>query len=254
MRCPTARRSSSSRWRPTDSCGTWSARWSGRWSKSGDGRRTPECVPACWPRATAALPRAPPRRPPGSGLVAGATTDKCVCSCTRGRRWRLTVAGVAAARLSRRGAGPPGQLRTAAGAHRHHHGRQRPLGRAPPPAARRGPSGRHQRRPRNGRNLGAAGHRGPHAVRLLDRELEAAGGRSQHADGAAQAVSAARAGHAPPEQHPFRVIGRHAGTAPDIQHELATPRSTHGRQHRAALQHRAQLRRPRRNRRCRAAR
>ena len=48
------------------------------------------------------------------------------------------------ARIARRSAGAPGQLRPAARARRHHHGRQRPLGGAAPPAARRRAPRRHR--------------------------------------------------------------------------------------------------------------
>ena len=50
--------------------------------------------------------------------------------------------------------------------------------------------------------LGAARHRGADALRVLGRELEAAGDRSVDADDAAQALPPPRAEHAAPEQHP----------------------------------------------------
>ena len=46
----------------------------------------------------------------------------------------------------------------------------------------------------------------------------------------------------------FRVIGRPDELAPDVQHELRGGHGAHGGQRRDAVQHRAQLRRPRRDR------
>ena len=63
--------------------------------------------------------------------------------------------------------------------HRHHHGRQRALGRAATSAAGRGAPRRHRRGARRGGDVGAAGHRGAHAVRVLRRELEAAAHRGR---------------------------------------------------------------------------
>ena len=137
-----------------------------------------------------------------------------------------------------------------------HHGRQRPLGGAAAPAARRRASRRHRLGPRRRRDVGAARHRRADALRVLGRELEAAARRSQHADDAAEALPPARARarcssnnirfqrHRPAR----RAVARRAARARDRRSaQTAT-------QHRHAVQHRAQLRRPRRDRRRGAAR
>ena len=157
-------------------------------------------------------------------------------------------------RLSRGGARPPGQFRSAAIAHRDHHGRQRPLGVAPPSSARRGTSGRHQRRPRNRRSVGAARHRRPHAVRLLDSRT-GSGRKRKSATLMALLKRYLRIelGTLLQNNIRFRVIGRARDLAPDIQNELADAGPSHGEEHGAALQHRAQLQRPRRDHRRRAA-
>ena len=75
----------------------------------------------------------------------------------------------------RRGARPPDPVRSPSRARRHHHGRQRPLGRAAPSATRRRSSRRHRGRSRHGRDRRAPRHRRADALRVLRRELEAAG-------------------------------------------------------------------------------
>ena len=102
-------------------------------------------------------------------------------------------------------------------------------------------------------DLGPARPRGAHALRVLGRELEAPGHRSQRADGAAAPLPAARARHAAPQQHP---LPRHRPAQRVARRRLR--RAAGGRdqdppQHRHAVQHRAQLRRPGRDRRCRPA-
>ena len=155
--------------------------------------------------------------------------------------------------IARRIAGASGQLRAAARPHRHHHGRQRTLGGAAPPAARRRPPRRHRLGPRRRRDLGAARHRRPDAVRVLGRELEAAARGSQHADDAAEALHQARAEHAAAEQHPLPGDRPSGGARARRPGRARVRHPADRREHRHAVQHRAELRRPRGNRRRRAA-
>ena len=161
--------------------------------------------------------------------------------------------GVDSVRRRRRGADPAGDSRTDPAPRRHHHGRQRPVGGATAPAARRGPSRRHRRGARHRGDLGQARPRGAHPVRVLGRELEAAGCRSERADGAAAPLPAARARHAAPQRHP---LPRHRPAERAARRRLR--RALRGgeqdpAQRRHAVQHRAELRRPGRDRRCGAA-
>ena len=88
-----------------------------------------------------------------------------------------------------------------------------------------------------------------HAVRVLRRELEAAARRSQHADDAAEALHPARAQHAAQEQHPVpRDRPRRGARARRAARARARHPADRG-EHRHAVQHRAELRRPRGDRR-----
>ena len=115
------------------------------------------------------------------------------------RSCRSDPAGIAKSDHERRsdGVGGPGSLGRQARERladpcRHHHGRQRPLGGAARPAARRGPSARRRghppRRPRRRR----ARHPLSDALQLLVRELAPAGAGGRRPDGPAQALRAAR--------------------------------------------------------------
>ena len=155
---------------------------------------------------------------------------------------------------ARRSAGPAGRVRSPAASRRHHHGRQRPLGRRAPTAARRGPSRRSRLGPRRRRNLRAARPRSPHALRVLRRELEASRRRGQHADDAAEALSRPRARDAAAQQHPLQRDRPRRGAGARRPHRAARCRAQDGEEHRHAVQHRAQLRRPHGDRRRGAAR
>ena len=153
-----------------------------------------------------------------------------------------------AGRIRRSRSRAPGRFRPPAGARRGHHGRQRPLGRPPAPAARRRASRRHRCGPRRGGALRPSRHRGADPLRLLGGELEAPAGRGAGADGAPQALPAAGARHADGKRHPPQGDrqrgGARAGRAAGTRRGAGADR----RQHRHGLQHRAQLRRPGRDR------
>ena len=157
-------------------------------------------------------------------------------------------------RISRRKPRPRGEFRRAAVAYRHHHGRQRPMGGAAPSAARRRTSRRHRVGARRRRDVGPPRHRRAHAVRVFGRELEAPRHRSDRVDDAAEALSASRARRHQPQQHP---LPRHRSHRRAVRRRAAGARGrpgSDGAQYRHALQHRAQLRRARGNRRRRAPR
>ena len=143
-----------------------------------------------WPRARAgARPHARARRLParfGRGARIGATAAMSLQDLLE-----VVPAGTGEEDLLR-----AIDFDAAAAPRRDHHGRQRALGAAAAEAPRRGPPRRDRRGARHGRDRGPPRARGAHALRLLDRELEAAGERGLDADGPAQALPAQRARHA----------------------------------------------------------
>ena len=161
------------------------------WTRSLAGLNRADAGPTAPAQGLVSRPFAIPLTPTCCGSPLRAC--KISSSLRQGPECRLSSSWRGFRRDRPRHAGAPGQLRAAARARRDHHGRQRPLGGAAPPAARRRPSRRHRFGPRRRRDLGAARHRRADAVRVLGRELEAAARRSQHADDAAQAVHPARA-------------------------------------------------------------
>ena len=76
---------------------------------------------------------------------------------------------------------------------RRDHGRQRPLGRAARAAAAPRSPRRRRRRAPHGRERAPARHRDPHALRLLLRQLEAAGARGRRTDVAVRGLPRPRA-------------------------------------------------------------
>ena len=126
--------------------------------------------------------------------------------------------------------------RTASRAYRHHHGRQRPLGRAASPAARGRTPGRHRR---GARIVETSARLGIEVLTLYAFSVEnwkRPAHRSQHAHGAAQALSAARAEHAAAATTSgFASSGGREDLAPDIQQELRCGDAAHGRRTRGML-------------------
>src|SRR4029077_7757960 len=78
----------------------------------------------------------------------------------------------------------------------HHHGRQRALGPRAQSAPPAGPSRGHESGARSGGGRHRRRRRGAHAVRVLGRELAAAGDRDLGADGIARGIHRARGGGA----------------------------------------------------------
>ena len=144
--------------------------------------------------------------------------------------------------------------RRVAAARRHHHGRQRPLGTAAGQGARRGARRGAKSRRRRHRGMLPAGHRPTHALLPQLRELEAAASRTRFPHGAARTVPARRA---------RRRSWTRTSASPSSAAARGCPRKCSRRSTRTSAtdagQHRAdavpgdQLRRPRRDRRCRAA-
>ena len=162
--------------------------------------------------------------------------------CRRLRKGRRNLAGRAAQAAAgrpeadrrlhqahRRDAGakgqrnPPGLMsiaaspRPRAAAHRDHHGRQRPLGEGPRPAADRRAIGAAPRRLRR-TVVAAARARGavPDAVRLFVGELEAAARRDRRSDGAAAPLSARRNRRTAPQRRSPQGDRRPGTADPDI--------------------------------------
>ncbi len=150
------------------------------------------------------------------------------------------------------GRGRPGP-RASAGTHRRHHGRQRPLGAAARPAARRGPRPRRRQCAHRRRGVLPSGRRAADALLSQQRKLEAAQDGARFPDGTAGEVPRRGAARDPGPEHslqrhrpPRRLAG--AGAAADRRERPPQPG-----QHRHGPVPGHQLRRPHRADRRRAA-
>ena len=129
--------------------------------------------------------------------------------------------GVDSARLGGPRTRPADSGRPPAAARRHHHGRQRPMGgRRHLPRVEGHRAGIQSVRD-VARNVRAAGPARADALRILGRELEASGGRSEHADDAPARYLRSELSTLLEHNIRFNVVGRIDGLAPDIQVELA---------------------------------
>src|SRR5262245_10434677 len=112
--------------------------------------------------------------------------------------------------------------------------------------------GRHRLRARRRRDVGAPGHRRAHPVRVLDGELEASARGSEHTDDALEALHPPRDWRAQQEQHPVQSHRPHRRSCARRSGGTAVGNPPDRKEYRDAVQHRVELRRPRRNRRRRA--
>ncbi len=130
--------------------------------------------------------------------------------CRLASRFLRAIAGEndrASPRPDPRGSGVSRQTgsQAAPAAPRHHHGRQRALGAAPPFAARRRAPHRCENRPGDHRDLLAPAHPLPHALRLFSRKLAPPAGRGGIPDAPSARIPEARTPHHAEEQYPPHV-------------------------------------------------